>query len=265
MQKLYIFDLDGTLYHENDHFYYYASCLKEDVPNHLKTAFDNDYEKMLAGNHPVKIGTVYDVAEDLILAVDPFSWQVTAVRNWSGEVLENGEEQYPEPIQPDFKRFIAVGDGWWLPFVCAKHFGVDDCYPHYLRTKDFMTGEHFNIRRIPGLAEKLAQLREQAHLVLMTNSDPADTERLLQTLGLTHTFAEKITNAEKPSKTLSQYHECLTRYQTAPESAFAVGDNFMNDIAPAIQLGMHSVLIQDTPAVTEFPGLTHVAHIRDWI
>lgn len=243
--ELVIFDLDGTLYEGTDHFDYYAEQLKQHVDPALKDKFSSEYERMKMGDHPVTIGKAYDVKRDLVLTIDPMTIMVSAASDWDGELLSQDKvaEYYSDVLQFDFEEMIAIGDGWWLPFVTAKHFGVEDCYPSYLATKEYMVTDQFTLEKLEGLRENLIELKKEKNIVLMTNSDSEDVGRLLKELALDGVFDHIITSAKKPSRTTPIFEELLKLYEINPEQALSVGDNFINEIAPALLLGMQAKYI----------------------
>lgn len=243
--ELVIFDLDGTLYEDTDHFDYYAEQLKQELPEEVQPLFSTEYKKMVSGNHPVTIGKVYDVVRDHILQVDAIHTTVVHAWTWDGEELnsETIQSLYPHPLQLDFDTMIAIGDGWWLPNVCAKHFGLQDTQTAYHKTKDFMATDQFKLTKIPGLREGLSHLKEKKDIVLLTNSTEDDVARLLKNLDLQGIFDSIITEARKPSLTKNHFSTLLKEKNIEPIKALSVGDNYINEIAPAIYLGMQTVFI----------------------
>ncbi|WP_257009884.1 HAD family hydrolase [Evansella halocellulosilytica] len=264
--NLYIFDLDGTLYEGTDHFDYYAKRLLTDVIAEKQDDYWNDYDKMKKGNHPVKIGKAYDVQRDLAVTVDPMTLTVVEAHDWDANPIENIGELYgKDQIKFDFENIVAIGDGWWLPFACAKHYGVKDCYRRYLETKEYMVSDEFQLDQIPGLREFLLELRKSSPTVLMTNSDREDVGRLLKELNLDHVFEHIITSAQKPTFTDGLFGELQKQYEVDMGEIVSIGDNFINEIAPALLKGMKAVYISEHPHQAEHERLTHVNRITDWI
>jgi putative hydrolase of the HAD superfamily len=261
--KLVIFDLDGTLYEGTDHFDFYAEHLKQEVRKENKKSFTIEYERMKSGEHIVTIGKAYDVKRDLVLTVDPMTLKVSAVHEWNGTEVpqEQIDELYPDVLKFNFKDIIAIGDGWWFPFVTAKHFGVIDCYPSYMATKEYMITDQFKLEKLTGLKEGLKKLKKQSQIVLMTNSDRQDVGRLLKELDLDEVFEHVISSAKKPAQTTQLFEELLKQYEVRAEEAVSVGDNFINEIAPALLLGMKGIYINPHGFHTEHHSLTVVPSI----
>lgn len=241
LSKCIIFDLDGTLYEDTHHFQHYANLLQKDLDKKDQIKFQEDYLKMIAGDHIVKIGRVYDYINDIILEVDSYSLKVTEAWDWNGN--ETSIENYSNPIQPNFDTMIAIGDGWWLPNVCAKHHGHKNPQNAYNETKIFMASEHFKLSKILHLREALLHLKSKRQIVLLTNSDSEDVNRLLGLLDLEDIFDEIVTSARKPELTTEHFKNLIHKFNIKTEETLSVGDNFLNEIAPAEKLGMKSIFI----------------------
>lgn len=266
MKNLYIFDLDGTIYEGTDHFDYYAKRLMKDVAPEKQDLFWDDYEKMKAGRHVVSLGKAYDVKNDLAVTIDPMTLTVVEAHYWNGEKVEDAEALYGnEQVTFDFENFVAIGDGWWLPFASAKHHGVDNCQPRYLETKKYMVSDDFTLEAIPGLREFLLELQKTDNIALMTNSDKEDVLRLLNELHLTGVFSHIISSARKPAYTKRIFEELQGLYDLPMERMISIGDNFINEIAPALLLGMKAVYISEHPHQTEHKNLQQVNRLSDWM
>ncbi|WP_078579690.1 HAD family hydrolase [Salipaludibacillus agaradhaerens] len=265
-KRVYIFDLDGTLYEGSDHFDFYADRLLADVTEEFKEAFQQDYINMKDGRHNVMIGKAYDVIRDIVITVDPMTLQAIEAKTWEGKVRPDMLSYYGDsPLTFDFKNIVAIGDGWWLPFACAKHYGVKDCYPHYLETKAYMVSDSFNLQKIFGLKTFLKELKQNHPLVLMTNSDKEDVLRLLNELDLKGIFDHIISSAKKPTLTSQLFEALKKQYELPFQQLVSVGDNFINEIAPALMLDMKAVYISSHPHQTSHANLWHVQQISEWI
>ncbi|MGP4081937.1 HAD family hydrolase [Pseudalkalibacillus sp. R45] len=265
--KLIIFDLDGTLYEDTDHFDYYASLLKEKVANGDQEKFMKDYENMKTGNHAVGIGKAYDVEHDAILTLDPLTLKVTHVQNWDGSEWnsEDVTRTYDRKLAFDFEKMIAIGDGWWLPYSAARHYGVtiEETYHCYTKTKDFMVTDDFQLTKTPGLKEGLQKLKEEAEIVLVTNSEKDDVERLLNELELDDLFPEIVPLAQKPVQTKKIFQDLMKKYGVKAEQTVSIGDNLINEIAPALLLGLKTIYIQPTGIELEHDNLKVVTSLSD--
>ncbi len=264
-QKLVIFDLDGTLYEGTDHFDYYANRLYIDVPENNKQAFKDDYHKMKLGKHPVAIGKAYDVDRDVILTLDPLTLTVVKVEDWNGNAWpeEEATNTYTGLIKFDFEHIVAIGDGWWLPFACAKHYGVENCYKRYVETKEYMVTDQFKLEKINGVKEWLLKLKETKNIVLVTNSDIDDVGRLLKELEIDTVFEHMVTSAQKPTKTDEIFERLIAQYEVKPEEVLSVGDNFINEIAPALKMGLKAIYIDPLKSEVNHENLLVVGRLTE--
>lgn len=227
--------------------------------------FQLDYEAMKAGNHIVSIGKAYDVVNDTVLTIDPMTLKVVIAHTWDGEALDQStiEEHYSEPLSFNFSDMIAIGDGWWYPFVCAKHHGVEDCYSSYNATKEYMVSDKFTLVPLAGLKENLLQLKEKTNTIVMTNSDQEDVSRLFAELGLEGIFDHIIPSANKPGSTTEQLTRLLKQYNVEPSEAVSIGDNFINEVAPAVLLGMDAVYIHPQLPEVDLKNVRVVSSVVD--
>lgn len=266
--ELIIFDLDGTLYEGTEHFDYYAKLILEQIGEHNRKPFMNDYENMKKGKHAVTIGKGYDASRDVGLTVNPFTLEVETVHEWDGSewTVEKMKHTYKErSITFDFENIVAIGDGWWLPYALGKHYGLtnEQCYMQYVKTKEYMVTEEFTMPAIAGLRDWLLSLKKGKKIVLMTNSEEEDVARLLKELKLETIFEHSITSAMKPSSTLEHFQSLLEEYGVKAEHSISIGDNFINEIGPALQLGMKAVFIQPQENDYTHPNLIKVNTIKE--
>jgi FMN phosphatase YigB (HAD superfamily) len=258
--KLLIFDLDGTLYEDTDHFDYYCRLLQQRAADDKKQAFWDTYESMKKGNHPVAIGKVYDIKNDASVTVDPMTLQVTKVTSFDGEdwPAEKIKQEYAGDLVYDFERLIAIGDGWWLPYATAMHFGLkqSDTWECYNATKEYMVSDQFNLTKTPGLKEALEKLKDKKKLVLLSNSEREDVKRLLNELELEGIFHSLFSEGHKPLKTKEKMQAILDEFHVQPDEAVSIGDNFINEIAPALLMGLKAIYIQPNRIEVEHENLT---------
>jgi putative hydrolase of the HAD superfamily len=221
--------------------------LKDRLPTDKQADFIEQYEKIKSGEHTLKAGKVYDAVHDSIITLDPMTGRATAVHDWDGTKwsAEQVKDTYPDRLTFNFTDMVAVGDGWWLSPVLAGHLGIDpeEGYEAYLDTMKYMATDDFRFLKATGLKEALLELSKTTPTVLVTNSKQDDADRLLKSLDLETVFTDTIYSAGKPSRTKEIFHTLLERYEANPEKTVAVGDNFINEIAPALSLGMKAIHI----------------------
>ncbi|MGP4077230.1 HAD family hydrolase [Halobacillus sp. K22] len=215
----------------------------------------------------MQIGKVYDLIEDVIITVDPFSNEAQKVETWTGEVWSKSrmEKTYPEPLTYDFERLIALGDGWWLPYSIARHYGVsgEQARACYDQTKDYMVSEQFSLTKTQGLRESLLKWRIEKRLILITNSEAHDVDHILNRIDLRGIFHEQITSSEKPHRTIELFRTILRNVEYSAGSIVSIGDNFMNEIAPALELGMKAVWIHPTESEINHKDLKIVKSLEE--
>jgi HAD superfamily hydrolase (TIGR01549 family) len=243
--KLVVFDLDGTLYEDTHHFFYYANRIKGKLPFELQPIFEKEYDSALINQHPLIIGRVYDTEQDLILVQR--NGIVKEAYRWEGTPLAQAEVEklYPIAIEVNLDDMISIGDLWWLPSSIGRHYGLtgDQSYQAFLETREYMMGPDFQMNRIPDLMETLQKLRNDRRLILVTNSPEPDSSAILHKLGLLEIFHERIFLAQKPTKTKEVFLRLINDYKVRPEEVLSVGDNGINEILPAQTLGCQTIYI----------------------
>ncbi|WP_198162641.1 HAD family hydrolase [Halobacillus mangrovi] len=265
--KALIFDLDGTLYEDTNHFVYYANLLKKKLKEENRPLFETDYKSIRNREHPLAIGKVYNRTHDAIISVDPFTNLAIRVETWSGDQWPERKvwKHFPDPLIYDFIDHIAIGDGWWLPFSAAMHYGVtsEDARECYVATKDYMGSDEFQLTETKGLKTSLLLWKKTKPLILVTNSEGYDVDRILKAIDLEGIFKEIVSNAEKPVRTEDIFQQVLHNYRLKPEEIVSIGDNFMNEIAPALEMGMKGIYIQSNDLPFSHPNLKVIKSLEE--
>ncbi|WP_433747675.1 HAD family hydrolase [Falsibacillus pallidus] len=240
-----VFDLDGTLYEDIHHFDYYADRLGEKLDPINRKRFEDDYQIFKENRLPLKIGTVYDVKNDLVLKQR--GGKVLEAFDWSGEKVseEKIAELYPEEIVFDFDSMLNVGDLWWIPVSIARHYGLSSELAHqsFLQTREYMMTDDFQMEEIQGFKDALQSLSQSKKLVLFTNSPQKDSEVIVTKLGFLDYFDYKIFEGRKPVKTEAALRKISDHYGVPFSQILSVGDNAINEIYPARKLGCQTILI----------------------
>lgn len=243
--KVIVFDLDGTLYEDTHHFDYYAKKLCEKLDVAKRPLFKQDYEAVLKGSHPLKMGTVFDVEKDLIL--NQKNGRVTQARTWEGQSLLTDEIQtiYNSELQFNFHSMLNIGDLWWVPAAIARHYGIDNqsAEASFIETREYMMSSKFQMKEVHGLKDTLLQLSKNKRLILLTNSPERDSEVILSKLGFQEFFHKKIFDGRKPIQTKEHLMRIREQFQVEYHQILSIGDNAINEITPAKVLGCQTILI----------------------
>ncbi|WP_252183547.1 HAD family hydrolase [Rossellomorea vietnamensis] len=243
--KAIIFDLDGTLYEDTHHFDFYAERLKVRTAVEYQGNFEDDYQKIIKGSHPLRIGRVYDVSRDLILIHK--NGEVSEALTWEGEQLdeEGIRDLYREKLTFDMDTMFNVGDLWWVPNSIGRHYGLTsgESAEAFMETRTFMAAPDYQLNAIESLIEVLDNLKERVLLVLLTNSPEEDSEIILEKLGMKDSFHLKVFNGNKPLRTKEQFEAIKEKTCVEFHEMLSVGDNLINEILPAKELGCATVLI----------------------
>ncbi|MGV3467165.1 MAG: HAD family hydrolase [Heyndrickxia sp.] len=243
--KVLIFDLDGTLYEDTHHFDFYAEKLCEKLPPNDQEAFKADYAAILNGEHPLKMGMSYDAVNDVI--IKHRDGKVTEVYRWNGQkVLDHQLGEWNQhSIQHDYHSLLHIGDLWWVPAAVARHYGIakELAEQSFLETREYMMTPTFKMADLNGYKELLEKLSIHKKLVLLTNSPQKDSEVILSKLGFSPFFADNIFNGQKPIQTKHHIHKIKEKYEVEYENILCIGDNAINEILPAKELGCKTLLI----------------------
>ncbi|MGE8204866.1 HAD family hydrolase [Heyndrickxia sp. NPDC080065] len=243
--KIIVFDLDGTLYEDVHHFDYYAKKLCEKLDSKYRVSFNQEYQNVLKGLHPLKFGSVYDVQNDLILTHK--NGHVTHAFTWEGEPLSSEEIKniYKAELQFDFHSMLNIGDLWWVPAAIARHYGIDnhEAEASFRETREYMMSDEFQMKEVPGFKEMLKHLSNKKKLVLLTNSPERDSEVIMSKLGFQEYFDKKIFDGRKPIKTKEHLNKIKEYYQIEFNQILSIGDNAINEIFPAKEFGCQTILI----------------------
>ena len=244
--KVIVFDLDGTLYEDTHHFDYYAKKLQSKLPAERQSLFWEDYQSAQEGELAIKIGRVYDAQQGLILIQEKN--MVKETFSWDGRSYSSADisVRYPEPIKIDQINIISIGDLWWLPAAIARHYGlsVKDANEAFLETRSYMMSSEFVMTPVKGFKEALEKLKEKGFkLALLTNSPKKDSETILTKLGLENIFHYKIFEGQKPTYTAVRFREIKEHFGFSFSEILSIGDNWINEILPAQELGCSTILI----------------------
>lgn len=244
--RVIVYDLDGTVYDDNRHFELYAREIQSHLPPEQHDAFWADYAAVVAGHHPaLRIGTFYDVDRDLVLYTR--AGKVLRAVHWGGSEAPTPvrDQLYPDTVIVDHDRIMNVGDLWWVPSAISAHYGgkAENHALAFLKIREIMSDPSFQVRPIPGFKETVEQLKGKVVQVLATNSPQPDSEAILGKVGLTGLFDRHYFRSNKPGGLKAIFEELAHSYGVPMSAILSVGDNLVNEIAPAMAMGCKTVFI----------------------
>jgi putative hydrolase of the HAD superfamily len=250
-----IFDLDGTLYEDERVYDRYAEELARYLEPERQAPYLADWEQAKQGRGVARIGLGYDEKRDRLFRFA--GNRILCFVDWQGKTEPvpdrgastpdtGGAAEAPEERPPievplfGLGRF-NIGDWWGLPDALAAHYGVapEDRAAAFLATRDYVSGDAFHLQPEPWLHDTLQTLRAAGiRLVAMSNSPAPTVEDVLAQLGIRQYFSPVIPSADKPYG--------LTRFLEeagAPDRVLSIGDNYVNDIEPALRAGSPALYI----------------------
>lgn len=244
--RVIVYDLDGTVYDDTRHFELYAREIQSHLPDAVREAFWADYTAAVEGRHAaLRIGTFYDAERDLIL--ETRAGRAVRALHWDGSELPPLVRQslYPGLVEPDHASIMNVGDLWWVPTaISAHHGGVAEKHQQaFLRIRDVMSDPEFVVRPISELQETIESLRGRVVQVLATNSPQPDSESIMRKVGLLGLFDRMYFRSNKPAGLKAIFDEVAADFGIPFHSILSVGDNLINEIAPAKAMGCQTVFI----------------------
>jgi len=114
--------------------------------------------------------------------------------------------------------------------------------PEDFRTIDELTTAvaDMTINFLPGVESTLRQLRERFRLILFTKGNLEEQKRKVDRSGVTEYFDHVEFTTEKDRRA---YTRLIHRYRLDPTKTWMVGNSPRSDINPALQAGLHAILI----------------------
>lgn len=244
--KVIVYDLDGTVYDDNRHFELYAREIQKYLPAEVHDAFWSDYRKVVEGHHPaLRVGTFYDLDHDLVLYTR--AGKVVRALHWEGTEAPPlvRQQLYPGTVEPDQVKIVNVGDLWWVPSAVSSHYGgtSENHGKAFMAVREAMSDPGYTMSAIPHLAETIRSLKERFVQVLATNSPQPDSEAILSKVGLLGLFDHMYFRSNKPVGLKAIFSQLAEKYDVTMGEILSVGDNLVNEIAPARAMGCQTVFI----------------------
>ncbi len=242
-----LFDFDGTLYAEDAQYRHYARLLGEALAPQARPLYERDLQRVAAGTHPLRPGRGYVHPGFLVRypGAERGAW------DWEGHPVT--QLQSDPPVR-------WVGDPWWVAPTIALHHGLDPQTQDavFLQVRRWMMSEAFAIRPVPGLRAVIDELRPRYRVWLLTNSPEVDSRAILARLGLEDAFDELRFRCRKPAGLEQALSELA-----AADRVISVGDNFFNDILPAVLAGREALYVSPEDEIELPPGVHRVSGPRE--
>lgn len=259
--QMIFFDMDGTLYEGRKHYDTYAKQIKSTLPPEQHAQFIADYSYAMRKKSPLKPGNLYLKEKKWIIQVNPFTMETLAIYNWIGEPIHTFVDI--KNLSPD--SYITIGDPWWIPYTCAVHLGANPTFDIYEKTKEIMLQKAYNFLHTKNLKENLSKLSETKTLICITNSFSEDALTLLKFMGMLDVFSHVVAPGNKPQEIENHFYRYMNLYNATPETALSIGDNIFNEIVPALNIGMPSILLSNWNEDYQHPKLKIVPTLSDML
>jgi FMN phosphatase YigB (HAD superfamily) len=167
---------------------------------------------------------------------------------------------------------IVAGDNWEAVVGLAEPYLADEALWQgaFLETRVFMHGDDCELEVPEVLRTFLQDSHGKVTLACASNSPPEAAIPLMKRLGIYDYFDHVAPSANKPDGLLP-YAQDLWGGDLVPERTLSVGDNYKNDIAPALEAGCATAHISPHgyfPGASTAHGHTMedvMPYIRSWV
>ena len=251
--KTIVFDLDGTIYQNNDFHRDYIRFLldgseKRDWEDSLVSYIDGIY----CGRH-LSMNTSY--CSEIIAADTPEAYFSLLEK---AALPQRGFERTAES-----ENSIYLGDAWAVVTLIGKTLGLlegnrSDIVYQKTREKMSTDGMRGNMR----LRNAIAQLSKHYTTVLLTNSYRETAEDFLNQLGFGGVFQKMVFSARKPWGMVENLKKHCPDLDTQPQTFLSIGDNAFNDLMPLKQLGCKVLWVNPFVGIRE-PQYDLTVHTLD--
>jgi FMN phosphatase YigB (HAD superfamily) len=234
-----IFDLDGTLYQGDGFLPRYLEEL-HDVGAPAPSRLGAELDAILDGEHTLQLGNFYDPASDRIIVAP--AWQVELVSTWDGEPVT--DERVGDHLAYDHD-LVYVGDAWQAVRALAVHHGVERSAREraFQEVRQAINSASHELIDTRDLGPVLEHIDAFEHRFLVTNTPEVLASDLITTMQLRERFHVVRCGAEKPKGLARWLEELPAQLGVQPDEILCVGDNYFNDILPALRAGCRAVWI----------------------
>jgi len=237
-----IFDLDGTLYQDdNYHKYYLHNLLENTGREDWESAFIDFVESTLKGEH-LKMNAFYLSDKLETNSLDSYFAQL--------EASEVEGVSYHQALESS--NLIYLGDLWALLNLLARTSGmleVKNAYEVFKATRKDM--ETYATRGDEKLLQALLQAKKRYQTILFSNTDEPLGSSYLAILGFQDAFTHIVYKANKPRDFLLNLEKLDPTILQRPKSVLSIGDHGFNDLMPLQSVGGKTVWINPYTGINE--------------
>jgi FMN phosphatase YigB (HAD superfamily) len=168
-----------------------------------------------------------------------------ACLHYAQGIAETLDEPARAPYVEAMERYLSGAggveacDGWEAAVVLAGGGrGASRAYGDaFARTREFMLSDACALEVPEGLRELLERVASRARRVLVTNTPSFGVMPLLERLDLLGSFDEISCDSAKPNRFEIRLQAFADVNGVAPQNVLSIGDHFVNDIQPALNVG----------------------------
>lgn len=188
---------------------------------------------------------LFDFDGTLYRGDDPFRYYAEAI---AGHMAEPERGRYLSQVRAHLagEAGIVAGDNWEAVVKLARDGVPDDptvVMDAFLATREYMMSAACRLEVPESLFGFLRRVKGRALLAVASNSPPEAAAPLLAKLGLEDWFDVVRPAAAKPAGLVALVEELEEAYRLPPGRVYSVGDNYANDIAPAVEAGYRTAHI----------------------
>jgi FMN phosphatase YigB (HAD superfamily) len=263
-----LFDLDGTLYEDPMVYDHYAEELGSFLPAGARVQYLDHWQRARRGQDAARVGMGYDAERDALFRYR--GGHIMSIVDWKGvetPVVSSQEEDPGRPVGPPIEVPIFgpnrrnIGDLWAMADVLAMHYGVprQSRSAAFRSTREFMATDAFHLHLHTGMRECLTGLRTEGVILIAMSNSPIDSVHdVFDDLGIREYFSMIVGDSGKPAGLYAWLSD-----MSEPGDLLSIGDNYVNDIEPALRSGARALYIDRhaTALGSEYEHCYHVPSI----
>lgn len=243
------FDMDGTLYRADGELFYggFVRHLAARLKGGRSSTLLAEYERWRRGDSPFLGDFLYDVRRRWLVrwsnAAAVGAYDPRSGREVDELVLVRAYRDGPPPA-----RLIGMGDGWTQLGCAAQCYGASlkDIIAAYNAFQQEVIADPPAFGIVPDilLVETLSLLISRGYVLgLMTMSSGEAVVGKLRAIGVADSFHAVLEGVRKPEGSQDALRHLAQMCGLAVASWLVIGDNPINDLAPARELDLPTILV----------------------